>query len=158
MNPDSGSITTDNLKIFRLISYLLVFLMLACVVMTSDSLIRNALPGWGSGIIAGITLFVVVDRLFMHPRLKALNPFSSEWTLTIGTQWFVILLFIRFILSYAHGLDSFTTDLSLLARGYLATFFSAEFVVTALLAVLVWYLAGQFLELLDVIGLDQAQA
>jgi hypothetical protein len=147
-----------NRNAFRLISYTLVFLMMLCVVMTIGSLIQNVMPEWHSGMIAGILLFIVIDRLFMYRLLKTLTPFSAEWAITLGTQWIVILLFMRLLLSYANGLDSFLAELSLFARGYMADFFSAEFVITLLLGLLVWVLPAQFLELLDEIGLEQKLA
>jgi len=132
--------------------------MMACIVITIGNLIQNVLPGWHSGIIAGVLLFIVIDRLYTYRQLKSLTPFSSEWAIALGTQWVLILLLIRFLLSYADGLDSFIRDLSLFTRGYLAELFTSEFVITLLLALLVWILPAQFLELLDEIGLDQELA
>jgi Domain of unknown function (DUF4129) len=158
MNPRSISNAIGNAKVFRSISYTLVFLMMACVLMTIGSLIQNALPDWHSGIIAGVTLFILIDRLYTYQQLRSLTPLSSEWVIAHAAQWIVILLFIRFLLSYANGLDSFLADLSLFARGYLVNLFTAEFVITLLLAFLVWVLTTQFLELLDEIGLDMKWA
>ncbi len=139
---------------FRSISYALVFLMMVCVVMTISSLIQNLLPGWHSGILAGILLFIVIDRLYTYKQLKSLTLFSSEWATALGAQWVVIVLFVRLLLSYANGLDSFRADLSHFVRGDIASFLSPEFIITLLLALLLWYLPARFLELLDEIGLD----
>jgi hypothetical protein len=158
MNPGSSSKAIGNERMFRPLSYTLVFLMMACVVMTIGNLIHNVLPYWHSGIIAGVLLFIVIDRLYTYRQLKPLTPLSSEWVIALGAQWVLIVLVIRFLLSYANGLDSFITDLSLFARGYIANFFTAEFVITLLLALVVWSLAAQFLELLDEMGLDQELA
>src|SRR5688572_28947841 len=158
MNPRSISNAIGNARVFRALSYTLVFLMMACVVMTIGNLIQNTLPSWHSGIIAGVMLFIVIDRLYTYRQLRHLTPLSSEWAIARGAQWVLIVLLIRFLLSYANGLDSFIRDLSLFARGYIADFFTPEFVVTLLLALLVWYLPAQFLELLDEIGLNQELA
>jgi hypothetical protein len=158
MNSRSISNAIGNAKRFRSISYALVFLMMVCVAMTISILIENALPGWHSGIIASVMLFIVIDRFYTYQQLKSLTLFSSEWMIAYGAQWIVIVLFIRFLLSYASGLDTFLTDLSLFARGYLANFFSGEFVIALLLVLLVWILTAQFLGLLDEIGLDQELA
>jgi hypothetical protein len=154
MNPRSISNAIGNEKVFRSSSYTLVFLMMVCILMTVGNLIQNTFPDWHSGIIAGVILFIVIDRLYTYRQLKSLTPLSTEWVMAHAAQWIVILVFIRFLLSYANGLDSFLTDLSLFARGYIANFFSAEFVITLLLALLVWYLTAEFLTLLDEIGLD----
>lgn len=158
MTPISSSNAARNERAFRFLSYTLVFLMLVCAVMTVGTLINNVLPGWHTGILASVMLFIVIDRLYTFRQLKTLPPFSSEWAIAIGMQWVLILLVIRFLLSFAGGLDSFRADLSLFARGYIAELLTPEFVVAMLLALLVWFLSGRFLYILDEIGLDQAQA
>src|SRR5215216_5262235 len=147
-----------NQKVFRALSYVLVFLMMACIVLTIGNLIQKVVPAWHSGLIAGALLFIVMDRLYTYRQWKSLTPLSSEWAIALGAQWILIVLVIRFLLSYANGLNSFIADLSLFARGYLANFFSPEFVITSLLALTVWVLTGQFLDLLEEIGLDQELA
>ena len=155
MNRETSSAVMENAKAFRFFSYSLVFLLMACMAMTMGSLIHNVLPEWHSGIIAGVLLFIVVDRLYTYRQLKPLTTLSSEWAIAIGAQWILILLVTRFLLSYANGIDAFRADLARFTRGYIADLFTAEFVVSLLLALLVWYLTGRFLDLLDEMGLDQ---
>jgi len=157
LNPEFPSTPTQNEKTFRLLSYLLVFLVMACFVMTIGMVLQNR-SGWHSGIIAGVLLFIVIDRLYTYRQLRSLTPFSSEWTIAVGGQWILILLLLRLLLSYANGLDAFRADLSLFARGYFGELFTLEFVVTLMLALLVWYLTGRFLDLLEEIGLNPALA
>jgi hypothetical protein len=132
--------------------------MMACAAMTFGMLIQNVLPGWHSGIIAGVLLFIVIDRLYIYRQLRSLTSLSSEWAMVIGGQWLLILLLLRFLLSYANGLDAFRTDLSLFARGYIAELFTPEYVVGLLLALLVWFLSGRFLDVLEEVGLDPVLA
>lgn len=141
-------------RLFRPISYLLVFLMLACIILTMGTLVHNVAPNWHAGMIAGILVFIVLDRLYTHRQLASLVPLSSEWTTVLGTQWIVILFFSRFLISYADGPNVLLRDLSLLGRGYLADLFTLEFFVTVMLAIATWQLTAQFLGLLDEIGLD----
>lgn len=157
MNPELPSALTRNEKTFRFISSLLVFFVMTCVVMTIGMVLQNG-SGWHSGVIAGVLLFIVVDRLYTFRQLRSLTPFSSEWAIAIGGQWLLIFLILRLLLSYASGLDAFQADLSLFARGYIAELFTLEFVVTLLLALLVWFLTGRFLDLLEEIGLNPTLA
>lgn len=143
-------------KLFRPVSYTLVFLMMACMVLTLSVLVRSLLPGWHAGIMAGILLFIILDRLYIHKQLRSLTPLSSEWVVTLGAQWVVIALVSRFLLSYANGPASLTDDLSHWIRGSLGNFFTAEFVITLLLAATLWVLTTQFLNLLDEIGLERS--
>ena len=116
MNSGSTLNAIRNMKVFRSISYLLVFLMMVCAVMTIGNLIQNVLPAWHPAVMAGIVLFIVIDRLYTYQQLKSQRAWSSEWLIALGAQWLVILLLIRFLLSYAKGFAAFRADLSLLAR------------------------------------------
>jgi hypothetical protein len=158
VNPVSTANMKQNEKAFRLLGYVLIFLMMTCAVMSLASLIQNVLPGWHSGIIAGVLLFIVIDRLYTYRQLRPLTPLSSEWAIAIGAQWLLIFLLTRLLLSYAGGPDALRADLALFARGYLAELFTLEFVVSMLLALLVWFLSGRFLDLLEEIGLDPTLA
>jgi len=155
MNQSSNFNRVENPKAFGFISYMLVFLILACSVMTVGTLIQIEIPTWSSDIIAGITVFIIVDRLYTYKRMKVLIPFRREWTITYAAQWIVIGLFTKILLSFAKGPDALLRDISLFTRGKLVSSFSTEFIVTLLLAFLTWHIAGQFLKLLDEIGLDQ---
>ena len=158
MNPVFTANTKRNEKAFRLLGYVLIFLMMTCAVMTLAMLIQNVLPGWHSGIIAGVLLFIVIDRLYTYRQLRSLTPLSSEWAIAIGAQWLLIFLLTRILFSYANGAGALRADLALFARGYLAELFTLEFVVSLLLALLVWFLSGRFLDLLEEIGLDPTLA
>ena len=152
MNPRSN--VTANERVFRFLSYLLVFLLIVCAVMTLGAFIHNLAPDWHAGIIASILLFAAIDRLYTYRQLRSMTSLSSEWAIAIGGQWLLILLLMRFLLSYANGLDAFRADLSRFARGQIAELFTPEFIVSLLFALLAWYLTGRFLDLLEEIGLD----
>jgi hypothetical protein len=154
MNRNLSSNAMGNAKMFRFASYGLVLLMMACVLMTLGSLIQNVVPDGHAGFIAGMLLFIVMDRLYTYPHLKSLTVLSSEWAIALGAQLIVIALVIRLLLSYARGVDAFLKDLSLFGRGSIETILTPEFVITMFIAFLVWILTAQFLGLLDEIGLD----
>jgi hypothetical protein len=158
MKPVSRSNALENERVFRLISYTLVFLLMGCTILTFSVLINSIFPAWHAAIIAGVALFVVIDRIYTYRQLKPLTFLSTEWLIALGTQWVVILLVIRILLSYSYGLASLRNDLSLIVSGYLEKFFTPEYVASLLLAFIVWMLTRNFLDLIDEIGLDQRTA
>jgi hypothetical protein len=158
MNPGSTSNAKGNQKAFHLLSYLLVFLMMTCAILTVGNFIYNLAPHWHTGLIASILLFIVIDRLYTYRQLSALTFPSAEWVFAIGGQWLLMVLLTRFLLSYANGLEALQSDLSRLARGDIAELFTAELVASLMFAFMFWILAGRFLEVLDQIGLNQVLA
>jgi len=155
MNQNPGSGTGGSGRLSQIVSYVLIFLMMTCFAMTVGNLIQNNLPEWHSEIVVGVTLFIVIDRLYTYQRFKSLTPLTPEWGITFGSQWFVITVFVKVLLSYANGSDSFVADLARYSRGDLEGLINPEFGVTMLLAIISWYLTGEFLRLLDETGLDQ---
>lgn len=158
MKPGARLSAIANQKVARSISILLVFLMMACGIMTIGNLIQSLVPGPYAGIISGTMLFVVVERLYTYRHSKSLTLFSKEWAISLGTQWLVIALLVRLVYAYVDGFDVFLTDLSLFARGDLDRLFTLAFVMTLLFAFLAWTLPAQFMGLLDEMGLDQELA
>jgi len=158
MKPVSRRNALENQRVFHIISYVLVFLLMGCTILTLSILMDSVFPGWHAAIIAGAAMFVVIDRLYTYRQMKSMTFLSTEGLIAIGTQWIVIMLVIRLLLSYSNGLDSLRNDLSLFAGGYLEKFFTPEYVASLLLAFVVWVLTRQFLDLIDEIGLDQRTA
>ena len=158
MNPRTATSAMGNEKRFRSVSYTLLFFIMACVVLTLGIFIHHLLPRWHSDIIAGILLFLVMDRLYTYRQLKTLTRWSSEWLVAVGVQWVVILFVIRFLLSYVSGQDALIADLSRIVRGNIADILTPEFIITLVLAFATWELITRFLELLDEIGLDMRLA
>jgi hypothetical protein len=158
MKQASRTNALKNERAFHLISYALVFLLMGCTVLTFSILIDSIFPEWHTAIIAGAALLVVIDRLYTYRQVKSLTFLSTEWWISLGTQWVVILLVIRLLLSSSNGLDSLRNDLSLFTSGYIEKFFTPEYVASLLLAFVVWALTRQFLDLIDEIGLDQRTA
>ncbi len=158
MKPVSRTNALKNEKAFHFISYALVFLLMGCTVLTFSILVASIFPGWHTAIIAGAALLVVIDRLYTYRQVKSLTFLSTEWLVSLGTQWVIILLVIRLLLSSANGIASLRNDLSLFASGYIEKFFTPEYVASLLLAFVVWALTRQFLDLIDEIGLDQRLA
>jgi hypothetical protein len=158
MKPASQTNSIENERIFRLLSYALVFLLMGCTILVLNILIVSVFPRWHFAMIAGVALFVVIDRLYTFRQTKKLALLSTEWMVAFGSQWIVILLVVRLLLSYSNGIDSLRNDLSLFASGYLEKFFTPEYIASILLAFGVWTLTRKFLDLIDEIGLDQRTA
>ena len=158
MSPGLRSNALRNERVYRALSYALVFLIMACVALTTSILITSVFPEWHSGILAGVALFVVIDRLYTYRYLKTLTFLSTEWVVAISAQLIIMMLLIRVLLSFANGLNTLRTDLSLIARGDLDQLVTPEYVIYLLLALVVWILSRQFLDLIDEIGLEQAIA
>ncbi len=134
MKPVSTTNALENSRAFHLIGYVLVFLLMGCTILTLGILLDSVFPDWQTAMIAGAALLVVIERLYTHPQLKSMTFLSTEWLIAHATQWIVILLVIRLLLSYSYGTDSLVNDLSLFAKGNLEKFFTPEYVISLLLA------------------------
>jgi hypothetical protein len=148
--------TRINEKVFRLVSYVLVAMMLACGALTVIHLITRLIPPWKPWYIAVICFAIALDALYSYRRYSQMSIFSSEWFLSVGTQLVIYLVVIRVAIGVSHGLDVFLAELSSGWFAFLLSFFTIEAFIISVLAIITWLLSGYFAELLDEMGLDQA--
>src|SRR5512142_2713348 len=97
MNSNAASNALGNVKVFRVVSYVLVFLMTLCVIIVIGGFLHNALPTWPSDIMVGVMLLLVIDRLYTYSHLKSLASFRQEWAVAFATQGVLFVIFIRLL-------------------------------------------------------------
>lgn len=143
-----------NEKIFQLVSYLLVAVMLACAAATVVSLLTRLFIDWEPWYLAGISFLVALDTLYSYRRFKRLTLFSSEWLSAAGTQMVILLVALRVVVGLSHGLKAFMAELTAGWFAFLLSFFSVEFMIGIGICLLAWVVSLSFASLLDDIGLD----
>jgi hypothetical protein len=148
--------TRINEKVFRLVSYVLVALMLACGALTVVNLITRLVPSWEPWYIAVICFAVALDALYSYRRYTRMSIISSEWFTSVGTQLVIYLTVIRVAVGVSHGLNAFLAELSSGWQRFLLSFTTIEFFTITVLTIITWLLSGSFAKLLDEMGLDQA--
>src|SRR5688572_11094100 len=145
-----------NEGVFRLVSYTLVALMMTCAALTVASLLNRIEPTWQPWYIAGICFLVALDRLYTYRRFRDWMFLSQEWLIRFGTQWIVILVLAKLVVGLSHGLDAFIAEIPLWYQDFWGNFFSNEFLIVLVLIVITWVASGDFADLLDELGLDEA--
>jgi hypothetical protein len=143
-----------NEKIFQLVSYLLVAVMLACAAATVVSLLTHIFLRWQPWYLAGISFLVALDTLYSYRRFKRLTLFSSEWLAAAGTQAIILVVTLRAVIGISHGLEVFMAELTAGWFAFLLSFFSVEFMIGGGICVLTWAVSLAFAGLLDEMGLD----
>lgn len=143
-----------NEKIFQLVSYLLVAVMLACAAATVVSLLTRLFIGWEPWYLPGISFLVALDTLYSYHRFKRLTFLSSEWLSAAGTQMVILLVALRVVVGLSHGLKAFMAELTAGWFAFLLSFFSVEFMIGVGMCFLAWVVSLSFASLLDDIGLD----
>jgi hypothetical protein len=146
--------TSENM--FRFVSYALVTLMMTCAVGTLVSLINRLFPDWQPWYIAGLSFFVVADRLYTYRPNKKLPLFSKEWFIVFGSQGVLILLIVKVAVGLSHGVYAFWAEIQNWWPDFVMYFLNYEYLTVMVIMVVIWLVSGYFAELLDEMGLDQA--
>lgn len=143
-------------KTFRLISYALVALMMACAALTVVSMLSHLFPPWQPWFIAVICFLVALDRLYTYHIYKDMTFLGPDWIADMATQWFVILVIAKLITSLSRGLEAFWAEIPLWQKDFATYFFNNEFMMVLVIVILTWLVCGNFASLLNEIGLSQA--
>jgi hypothetical protein len=144
-----------NQRVFRLVSYALITLMLLCAALTVASLLNRLVPAWQTWYIVVICLLVTLDRLYTQPLYKALALFTPEWIGTLGTQSIVLLVLAKILVGLSHGPNEFWAEILLWRQDFVTYFFNVEFLIVVGIIILTWVVSGDFADLLEQIGLDK---
>lgn len=140
----------------RFISYGLVVLMLTCAILTFSSLVKYIFMDWPVGVSVAVALFIVAERLYTYQSFSKMTIFSREWFSAFGVQFIASAVFIRVAIGSSHGIITFMSDLRSSLNNPIGYLFIPEFGIFLVLSLILWFLAGNFAELLDEMGLDQA--
>jgi hypothetical protein len=142
-----------NENTFRLASRLLVAVMLACAAQTFAALLGQVFTDWNPWYLGLAALLVALARLGSYRSLGKLDLFGREWFMYLSTLWLVILVSLRLMVGLSHGWAAFLAELPRWPEG-IEFIVPGDFALAMVLAVLVWFLADYFAELLAKLDLD----
>lgn len=142
-----------NEKAFRLASRLLVAVMLACAAQTFVVLLGQIFIGWNPWYLSLAAFVIALARLGSYQRLRKLDPLGGEWFLYFGAIWLIILLGLRLMVGLSYGWAAFLAELPRWPEG-IDVIFPGSFALAVVLALVVWFLADYFAELLAKLDLD----
>ena len=145
-----------NERTHRLISAALVSLMMASAGLTVAQFGQQISPGWNGFYLPAIGFLIALERFYSHRTIKRLSLLSREWIVLVSTQWVVNLIIIKVMVSLTNGLGSFLGEIPLWQRSFIENFFTSEYWIAVIFALLVWFVVGLITELLDEMGLDAA--
>jgi hypothetical protein len=84
---------------------------------------------------------------------KKLDPLGTQWFISFGALWLVILTVLRLMVGLSSGLSAFLAELPLWPND-IAVILSGEFILAIFIALVTWFLADYFAELLSKLDLD----
>ncbi len=142
-----------NETIFRITSRLLVALMLACAAQTFASLVGQALPEWYPWYLSITAFFTSLACLGYFPRLKKLGILNRAWLLNLLSIWLVLLTSIRLLIGLGKGPQAFWQELMQWPQDS-TLILSPEFFFAIMVALITWFFADSYANLLAKLDLD----
>ena len=156
MSQEIPASTRLNESVFRTISYILVTLMIVCGVLTFGNLVNRYVNTWSTAATAIVSALIVLDRLYTYQKMKSFPILSGEWLLAVSTQWIVIIVVLKVVLGLVNGLSTFLEEISLWVTNFQEYFLTPDFYFSMMIAIIVWILVGDFAEILNEMGMEQA--
>ena len=144
-----GSEPVNQLEVYQwnerwaiVVSYLLICLMMVCLTISIAQFLgrflplSGSLPVWG-GVIAG-------EAFLSYRVTRARSPFSSEWLLTRGAEWVILLAVIKLATELQHGMGTLLRDLPRWEQNFGPAFFTNEYMSVLFMLFTVWVLSTLF--------------
>jgi hypothetical protein len=140
----------------RLIGYGLVAAMMTCVAATLINFAFRLSGTWQPWYLAVLVFITTLERLYTYRPFSKFSLFSSEWLTAYGTEWVILLVMVKLVISLSHGIQAFLAEIPLWQVDFAQYFLSVEVFAAIGVVALVWTICGYYAELLDNLGLDQA--
>lgn len=141
---------------FEVLSTFIVCLMMTCIGVSFSQLGLRMIPDWKAGILPLICFLVALERAITIKHAKKLVIFSKEWWIFQGTQWVVILLFLKIALWIASPPESWIVEFQLMRINFLDHFIDIHYTYHLFFIILIWLVAGYFTGLLNEMSLDES--
>ncbi len=130
--------------LLRLFGLGLVLGLVACLGVVFMRLIDLVVPDWQMHYLPYLFVLVGLESIisfYWRTRPRDLQTSLANYYFA---EWVVILLAVKILAYLWHGLRTLQADFGNLVRGVFGTFFSIEFVLSVILAGLVWAITNQF--------------
>lgn len=150
--PEIPSATRTQRDVYRLISYGLVALMMACSAYTLVNILDRFTPTWQPNYLIGLCTLVAIDRLYTYRRFSDWMVLSQEWLIRYGTEWIILLALAKLVVGFSHGIPAFWDEIQHWPLDMGAYFFTNELLFALAIIMLVWVFSGSFAEQLEEIG------
>jgi hypothetical protein len=135
-----------NERVSSLVSHLLVGLMLTCLMITLVQFGEYLFPTWNGGYLPWATFVIALEAMYTKRAARSLLILSREWLIYRGVELVVLLLALRVILFLLGEPARPGMDLGAWQRDFFGNFFSGQYLIAAIMALIFWMLAGQFSE------------
>ncbi len=147
-----------NASTYRLISFTLVALMIACAVTTVVILASEIVPGYAPFYLVLLCFLVAIDRLYSYRISRPWMFLSREWFIFFGSHAIVIIAITKITVSIlSNGWDGFLQEIPTWHINFPLSFITYQTGFALVLVTVTWFICGHFAELLEEIGPDQIQ-
>jgi hypothetical protein len=121
-----------------LINALLIMLIVTVFAFTCMDLVKAIWLGWDGAYLPLVAFFISFEAIFSSTRTRNMNSFSKERSLYHLFEWITILLLLRLYLYILRGPSQILQDILLLDDSFFKTFFTSEYVLLLVFAIIFW--------------------
>jgi hypothetical protein len=143
-----------NARMFRLVSYVLVSLMMGCMAITVIQLEARLVPHWRTWYLPIACFLISMERLYTHRQMESYTMLGWQWVVAQIAQWVTVAVVLRILVSLSYGLDPFLQMIKGLRGDFFFTFFDNEMLAAFVVVLLVWLITGSISVLLDEMQVD----
>jgi len=126
----------------------IVSLIMAMMVYGIVQLGEYLSDGWNGYYLVGLALVISLEAQYTQRKTKNFGGFTRNTILFRISEWVVLLLVLKLMIYAMQGFSSLVSDVGLWREDFLMNFFSGEYLLVAIVCVLVWGFSTFFTVLL----------
>ncbi len=131
-----------------LVSRLIIGGMMACFAVTLIQFGNRLFPSWNGNYLIFVAFLVSIESMYTQSKMKFYSMFTSEWLIYRGSEWIIILLFLKLALYLTNGIGRLWLDIPLWRQNFGANFFTNEYILVIMFALFIWAFSARFSEIL----------
>ncbi|MBE0698670.1 MAG: hypothetical protein IH586_17265, partial [Anaerolineaceae bacterium] len=128
-------------KLAILVGYFLICLMMLCVAFGFVFLGGRLIPGWKGFYLVGMVFFLTIESIYSRKKVAELE--QQEKIIFRISEWIAFAIFIKILLYLVNEPSQIFKDLVLWQEDFLQ-FFTGEYFLALLVAILTWWSAAAF--------------
>jgi hypothetical protein len=129
-------------KLTILVANILICLMMTCVGSGFAFLGARLIPGWQGGYLVWLSLFLSIESIYSRKRAERFE--QREKILFRVSEWIAFAVLIKILLYLMNGTGQFFKDILLWQTDFIANFFTGEYFLALVVAILTWWSSAAF--------------
>lgn len=144
-----------NERVTTILSYLIVWLMIVCFVLSLVQFVDALLIEWEGAYLVFLGALVALEAFYTQRTRKRLFILDPEWVVFYLAEFLVFILALKLFQLFSHGSAGILAQIIAMRQNFVGGFFNNEYLINLFLILIVWFVSVSFATPVDILRVDQ---